>query len=322
MRLIWILLFAVLSYASEADLIQSYREGGIEALEKRIDKALQSKEYWNAALEKKDTRFGYYEDLKFLFVATKNAPTLRLFEADKEQWVEKLNTQALVGSNLSSKQKEGDLATPIGVYILDARLTGLDQYYGPLAISTSYPNLFDRLHKRTGSGIWIHGMPLDGNREEVSTRGCIVIENHLLKQVDSLIDRKKSLLITYENNPKETQKSDLAILLADLFQWKEAWRVNNIDKYLGFYSPQEFIRFDGMRFKEFASNKQSIFKKGERKSINFLNINISPYPNDLNKPMFRISFFEDYKAPTYVFKGQKELYVELKDGKMQILAER
>lgn len=322
MRIFLILLLAICANATDFEWVKLYREGGVQAIEKKIDKVLQTKAFWQEALKEKDTRYGYYEDLKYLFVATKNIPTLRLYELQNNKWEEKLNTNALVGSKLGHKQKEGDLATPIGVYKLNARLSNLDQYYGPLAFSTSYPNLFDKLHKRTGYGIWIHGMPLNGNREELNTKGCIAIENNLLTMVDKTIDYKKSLLITFENKVTEAKAEDLAQLLANLFEWKEAWKQNDVETYLGFYSSAEFIRFDGTKFDDFSKTKRRIFAKNEQKSILFSKINISPYPNDANRNLFKISFYEDYKAPTYSFSGEKELYVELKDHKMQILAEQ
>ncbi|WP_416861857.1 L,D-transpeptidase family protein [Helicobacter ganmani] len=311
----------IMAQANDFEWVKIYNEGGIKALERKIESVIQSPAYWEDALKSQDTRCGYYEDLQYLFIATKNKPTLKLYSLENKQWNERLNVNSLVGSKGGHKEKEGDLATPIGVYTLNARLTNLDQYYGPLAFSTSYPNLFDRLQKRTGGGIWIHGMPLNGNREELNTRGCIAIENDILSSADKIINYRDSLLITYNNNIKEVSKSDLSVLLANLYAWKESWKTNDVKKYLGFYSPN-FVRFDGMKFNDFTQNKQRIFAKKESKQIVFSKINITPYPNEENRNLFRISFFEDYKAPSYNFHGKKELYVELKDSKMQILVEQ
>ncbi len=331
MKIVWLLLITVFSYANEYDWIRIYRENGVEALEKKIDAVLQTQEYWKEVLKDKDTRFGYYEDLKYLFVASKDAPTLesprlKLYALENGKWVEKLNVNSLVGSKGGHKQKEGDLATPIGVYTLDKRLVNLDQYYGPLAFSTSYPNLYDRVQKRTGYGIWIHGMPLNGNREELNTRGCIAIENNILTSVDKMIDHRDSLLITFSNEISTVKKGDLEVILADLFQWKEAWKNNEITSYLSFYS-KDFIRYDGQKYNAFAAVKKQIFNKGQQKNIQFSKINISPYPNEEGKNLFKIGYYQDYKAYlkgnlNYSSKGNKELYVELKNGKMQILAEK
>ena len=331
MKIIWLLLIAIFSYANEYEWIGIYRSGGVQALEQKINEVLQTKNYWQEVLKNQDTRFGYYENLKYLFVATKDAPTLespnlKLYALENNQWVEKLNTKSLVGSKGGHKQKEGDLATPIGVYSLQARLSNLDQYYGPLAFSTSYPNLYDKLQKRTGYGIWIHGMPLNGNREELNTRGCIAIENSLLTSVDRIIDYRNTLLITFADDVEQTKKEDLATILADLFQWKEAWAKNDIEAYLAFYD-KDFIRYDGQKFGAFEDTKRRIFQKGEEKEIKFAKINVSPYPNEENKKLFKISYHQDYKAflkgtLNYYSNGNKELYVELKNGKMQILVEQ
>ncbi len=314
-------LAVAVAQANDMEWVKLYSEGGAKAIERKIEQIMQSREYWEESLKAQDTRFGYYEDLQYLFIATKNKPTLKLYSLDNHQWNERLNVNSLVGSKGGHKEKEGDLATPIGVYTLNARLKNLDQYYGPLAFSTNYPNLFDRLQKRTGGGIWIHGMPLNGNREELNTRGCIAIENDILNSMDKIINHRDALLITYDNNAKEVNRQDLSILLANLYAWKESWKLNDVETYLGFYSPN-FVRFDGMKYDEFTQNKQRIFAKTESKQIIFSKINISPYPNEQNKNLFRISFFEDYKAPGYKFRGSKELYVELKDSKMQILVEQ
>lgn len=320
LKILWLLILCVVLNANDFEWVKLYEEGGAKAIEQKINALLQTRAFWSEVLKEKDTRFGYYEDLRYLFIATKNAPTLRLYASKDGIWEEKLNTESLVGSKNGNKQKEGDLATPIGVYTLNGRLVDLPQFYGPLAFPTNYPNLYDRLQNRTGYGIWIHGLPLDGNRD-INTQGCIAIDNDKLSGIDRLIDYRNALLITYENAATEVKKEDLSALLADLYLWREAWKVNDIEKYLGFYD-RDFIRFDGIGYENFAQNKRRIFARNERKEIIFSKINIAPYPNDDDKNMYRITFSEDYRSPSYKFSGQKELYVELKDSKMQIIVER
>ena len=131
-------------------------------------------------------------------------------------------------------------------------------------------------------------MPLDGNRKDLNTRGCIAIENDKISNIDTMINYKQSLLITYEKNDVvEVSKEDLSILLADLYQWRNAWKENDVEKYLEFYG-EDFLRFDRMGYEKFAQNKRRIFAKNERKEIIFSKINISPYPNNQNQNLFRI----------------------------------
>ena len=63
------------------------------------------------------------------------------------------------GRVVGDKMKEGDNKTPEGIYTLVRKLngSGLPEKYGPLAYVLDYPNCVDRLDRKTGSNIWIHG---------------------------------------------------------------------------------------------------------------------------------------------------------------------
>lgn len=82
------------------------------------------------------------------------------------------------------------------MYRITQKLERLDQYYGVLAFVTNYPNLYDTL-KNAPHGIWCI-MPLNGDRNELNTKGCIAIENPLLSSYDKVLKGEKAFLITYE----------------------------------------------------------------------------------------------------------------------------
>lgn len=309
------------------NLVSEYKKNGIGAIETKLEGYLLDKEYWIEYLKDNATEYGYFEDLQFLFVSDKSAPSLALYELEGSTLKELGTSSALVAKGKGNKYKEGDLTTPIGSYDLNARLTGLDQYYGPLAFSTSYPNVYDRSLKKTGGGIWIHGLPLNGNREELNTRGCIAIDNDLLKKYDSLIDWKKTMLITYEGVFKPASVDELALILSSFYQWKYVWQKSDLASYLSFYDEKDFYRPDGMSFESFKAHKKSVFAKNESKNIRVSNINVSIYPNEAHRNMYRISFTQDYKAtlngkPSFSSVGRKDMYVVLENGKMKILSER
>jgi murein L,D-transpeptidase YafK len=76
-----------------------------------------------------------------------------------------------------------------------------------------------------------------------------------------------------------------------------------------------------MNFKTFKQYKTRIFKKAEKKTILFNNINIIPYPN--HKNTYEVTFKELYASKSFKFTGNKTLIVELKeDNKMQIITEK
>ncbi|TLD97529.1 peptidase [Helicobacter jaachi] len=313
--------------AQVVELVNEYRKHGIKSIESTFDKYLTSSAYWADYLKENATEYGYFEDLSFLFVADKSAPSLKLYKVADLKLTLIGDSPALVAKGKGNKRKEGDLTTPIGSYDLTGRLTGLDQYYGPLAFPTDYPNVYDKSLKKTGSGIWIHGLPLNGNRQDLNTRGCIAIENELLKKYDNLIDWKKTMLITYEGAFKSASIEELSIVLSQLYQWKDAWQRSDLASYLNFYDEKDFYRPDGMSFKAFKEYKKNIFAKNEDKVIRISNINVSIYPNEANRNMYRISFVQDYKAylngkVNFSSMGKKDMYVVLENAHIRILSEK
>ncbi|MGH1601036.1 L,D-transpeptidase family protein [Campylobacter majalis] len=314
-----VLLLVAFAFLFSSDYESIYLKSGANAVIKEIEKNILSDEFWTKKLQNLDVRYGYYDSKMLLNVVAKESKKLELFEYLNGVLTLKFTSDVLVGKK-GDKLVEGDLKTPIGVYQLTRRFTPNDPYLGPLAFSLSYPNLYDKLNKRTGSGIWIHGLPLNGERDNDVTKGCVVMENDILIQYDKLIDYTKSLAIVYEDDIKYASKDDIGLLFAEIFRWKKAWQENDIDAYLAFYD-KNFKRYDGLELDKFASSKRAIFSKNEQKTIIFSDFVISPYPNSNIKDMFRISFYEDYKALNYKFQGIKTLYVKLENKKMKILIE-
>ena len=74
------------------------------------------------------------------------------------------------------KQEQGDQRTPLGVYFITSRLDSqqLQDFYGTGALTLNYPNEYDRRRGKTGSGIWLHGVPSQNfARTPQSTEGCV-----------------------------------------------------------------------------------------------------------------------------------------------------
>ncbi|MDD2507956.1 MAG: L,D-transpeptidase family protein [Aliarcobacter skirrowii] len=315
-----ILLFIFLSLNLFAkDYFTIYKNEGIKSVENELKLEFRQKESWLKYLQNHDTRFGYYETKKFIIVADKNDKTMALYKKEDKNFIKISSDSMIIGENLGDKLLEGDKKTPEGSYELIQRRISLPAFYGPLALVTQYPDTFDKSLNKTGHGIWIHGMPLNGDRE-LYTEGCLAISNDRLELLDKNIDYKNTILITSSKAVPEVPIEELAIVLSTIFKWKDAWKDSDIETYLSFYS-KDFKRADRSDFSTFSNQKRRIFAKNEEKVINLFNIDISPYPNSLGKNMYKILMDEEYFSPSVRFIGKKELYIELINGKVEILSE-
>ena len=177
----YLLLFFLITNSLNAipiDIIELYRTKGIHAVEKEIANQLKTKTYWDYNLKNKEVINGYYESIRYLMICQKDLKDIKLYDTKSKSQL--FNSDVFVGKAKGDKKVEGDLKTPIGAYMLTRRITNVDPFYGPLALTTNYPNLYDKSQGKTGHGIWIHGLPLNEERDDF-TQGCIALDNTKIK---------------------------------------------------------------------------------------------------------------------------------------------
>jgi len=317
-----ILLFLSLIISSlfASDVITDYRFNGLNNLEKKMDLELTKTDYWASYIKEYDTTFGFIENYSAILTCNKEKSKLSLYKHNKDKKFTFVKDYgAFTGEIKGSKTQEGDLKTPVGIYNLTKRISELDSFYGPLAFVTSYPNEYDKLKGRNGHGIWIHGLPTEEEREDF-TKGCIAIDNDNIECLDRNINFNNTLLIINKTDVShDISKEKLALLLSNLYKWRYAWLYSDIHSYLEFYA-DDFIRFDGMKYKEFKRYKTRVFKQHGKKTIIFNNISVVPYPDTTD--IYQITFEETYRSPTFRFKGGKSLMVKIVNNKMKIFTER
>lgn len=319
MRIVLFLIFSLSVYANS--LLDDYRLNGIKDIEKQMDFELTKERYWSEHIKNIDTTFGYIESYSSVLACDKSKSTLVLYKKDENRTFElQKNYDAYTGEVEGDKVREGDLKTPLGVYQLTKKISKLDSFYGPLAFVTSYPNTYDKYRGKNGSGIWIHGLPIEQERDEF-TKGCIAINNENIKGLEKKIDIKKTLLIINQTELTQTAtKENLSALLSQLYKWRYSWIYSDINGYLNFYA-DDFVRSDGMDLNKFRTYKTRVFKKNEKKEIIFNDINIIPYPNSTD--IFQITFKEFYSSNSFKFIGDKTLMVKIdSDNKMKIFTEK
>lgn len=323
MKKILFFLIIISNFALCQNLERIYLEQGIDAVRDILEKNISSKDFWLKFLQDKDCKYGFYDNATNIAIVDKKAQKMSVFIYNDGNLSE-IFTHSVLTGKMGDKLQEGDLKTPLGTYEITRRFTPPTDYYGPVAYSLSYPNLLDKALNKTGGGIWIHGFPSDGaiREDELNTKGCVALKNDLLLEFDKLMQTSAnpSFAMINENGKKEAKIDEIALILRDIFIWKNAWRDSKIGEYLDFYH-DKFTRFDGMKFNAFKAMKKQIFSRKEDKFIVFSDFKISPYPNLDEISIYRVSFHEDYRTKNYKFNGTKTLYVTFENDKMKILVE-
>ncbi len=301
------------------DLVSIYRLEGINSVEKEIENVLKDNDYWKTYLQDKNVDYGYYESKKYILVAQKKQSEISLFQKEGNDYKLLVKNSVIVGENEGDKYTQGDKKTPEGAYELVEKKSEVDRFYGPFALVTSYPNIFDRSLNKDGSGIWIHGMPYDTEREKF-TKGCIALDNSELEKLEKKLQIDKTVLLTSNNELKKATKEEIALIMSSIFKWKDSWKTSDINTYLSFYS-KDFKRADKSGYALFSEQKKSIFAKNEQKTIKLTNIDVSPYPNSIGKNMFKVLMDEEYLSPAVKFFGKKELFLEIANNHVKVLSE-
>ncbi|RMX02218.1 hypothetical protein D8I35_18595 [Corticibacter populi] len=136
-----------------------------------------------------------------------------------------------VGRLGTDKREEGDQRTPLGVYFITRQIPGgkLPDLYGKGALTLNYPNDWDRLAGRSGSGIWLHGSPSDQfARLPQASDGCLVLANPDLEVLMQTVARRTPVLIRERLDWIAPQAPE-RLRVADAFMrhidaWEAAWR--------------------------------------------------------------------------------------------------
>lgn len=154
------------------------------------------------------------------------APMLiRIFKAESELevWVKKRNTYVLFATYpvcywsglLGPKLREGDRQTPEGFYtITEQELHHGDRWRRSLNIG--YPNVFDRVNRRSGSNILVHG--------GCDSVGCFAMTDAVNAELYDLVSaslRTGNVSVPLHVFPFRMSDANLAAYAVS--QWREFW---------------------------------------------------------------------------------------------------
>jgi murein L,D-transpeptidase YafK len=197
------------------------------------------------------------ESTTTLFVAETSTALFHRFDQTSDGLVLRDSHYMSIGSSGSGKQRSGDRRTPLGAYFVTEQLdtSQLHDKYGVTAFPLDYPNVWDRLAKRDGDGIWVHGvLPGGERRPEQDTDGCIALPNEDLSRLAPvIIDNVTPVLVTLSVDwVDEDSTFSLRAELEDrIAEWADSQENGDLYAYLSLYS-DEFQRW-GMNKAEWSS---------------------------------------------------------------------
>jgi len=224
-------------------------------------------------------------------------------------------------NNNGTKLREGDLKTPNGVYFFRGILEDdqLPSKYGVRAFTMDYPNDFDRLRHKTGSGIWLHAVDEDGRVEKnYDTEGCVVVTNADIRELSSYITLWDTPIIVDDSlriDTPDQYDSARNKVLDFITTWRTSWEQERLDEYMACYD-ERFIGYGRTKAQHRAHKKRlnGMYKKID---VDLTDISVYAFHNYLV-----VSFNQEYRSDRYHSRGRKKLYLTRDGDGFRILSER
>ena len=214
-----------------------------------------------------------------------------------------------IGKNGIGKEVEGDKLTPVGVYRLTSFLADstLDDFYGNGAYPMNYPNAHDRLLKRTGHGIWLHGLPKSmDERPLMDSDGCVVVDNDSLLALADFIDTGTTPIVLSRGDIQWTDIKRIEQHESQLSTAFEAWRQDwaDIDNegYLSHYAEH----FSDLRRNKAEWSAYKVMVNNAKSFIQVKTSNISFIADPRDHNLVSVRFYQDYRSSNHDWTGWKE----------------
>ncbi len=257
---------------------------------------------------------------EYLFLVEKRSQSFLVLKAvDSTLFVEKQYVCS-TGKVRGDKNVVGDLKTPEGIYFIrdEKDKQYLAPIYGAGAFVLDYPNGFDKMKKKNGYGIWIHGTDEPERIQNSNdTKGCVVLENTDFNDVSQYvtIDQTPVVIVDeiYFRNQNFVEADKLEIVNF-LQKWKKSWENQNIGTFIDCYSKQ--FHFDGMNYYAYKAYKNRLFKQYKDIAVDLYNIQI--FKDDVN---YVANFYQDYSTENYKDSGIKQLYIIKENDSFKIVRE-
>jgi len=215
-----------------------------------------------------------------------------------------------IGKGGGRKALEGDAKTPVGVYAVVSFLPGnkLPDMYGPGAFPLDYPNRWDRLHGRTGSGIWIHGTESARySRPPLSSLGCVTLASSDFLELQDQVAVSKTPVVVTDRVEWTTQKElgrRLRSIETVVEEWRLAWESLDTERYLGYYAAD--FRAETMDRARFAAHKRRVNATKNFIEVELEDISIFAYPGEVD--LVQLKFVQRYTSDSFSGERRKQQF--------------
>jgi len=249
----------------------------------------------------------------FMFDKARNR--LFVFKPTRSDGLKKVTDEYVVtGSIEGDKKRRGDGKTPHGVYHFIKKLQGkkLASRYGPVAFPIDYPNELDVLHNKDGSGIWLHGYPMDVNRRPPQdTRGCFSLNNERLTNIGKHVRLHRSWVIVGNNfvfGKNQIKQKMLVSVQRDIEAWRQDWASLNINAYLSHY--HEKFRSGKRDLAAWKRHKSKLNAKKTFVEVDLADMTLIHDPNPWPEGEVVVAeFYQTYRSSNYKDQGRKRVYL-------------
>jgi len=226
------------------------------------------------------------------------------------------------GEQGALKELDGDKKSPIGVYRITSFIEDdkLPELYGWGAFPINYPNHWDQRLSRTGSGIWLHGVPRSQySRPPQASRGCLVVSNEFLKELSHYIGLNTPMLLSKSLTwvDKNTRKDSQLINYFKL--WQNSWQKKDMNTYAKLYADDFYNGKQNLS--QFLKERRKDFSKNKPLQLEINQVSIIHYPNESDLAV--VNFRQNYRHGNYNKTAFKQQYWQKNHyGMWQIIDER
>lgn len=258
-----------------------------------------------------------------VLVVDSRASRLYVFRPQGSIWRLASDHYVTIGQKGFDKKVEGDFRTPLGTYFLTRRIDDaqLDDYYGRAAWPMDYPNEWDLLQGRTGSGIWVHGTPKNTySRPPRASSGCVVLTNPELENLERTFQPMSTPILVADtmqwvSTAEIDQRRDA--LVDALGRWKKDWISNDMDRYLSNYSAE--FRSPKGGLVEWERDKRRVAAGKTWIKLELSDVSILGVPGETD--LVQVDLLQDYQSNNLVGKSRKRIYWKLEEGQWRIVWE-